>query len=66
MDQSDLGVIARETQSHESSELISAINYQLNIKNRATLSVSAVREYGRRQHARPVLPSGDSAWRTGE
>ncbi|NBT77869.1 MAG: fimbrial biogenesis outer membrane usher protein, partial [Betaproteobacteria bacterium] len=37
----NLGVIARETQSHERSELISA-NYQLNIQNRATLSVSGV------------------------
>ena len=37
----NLGVIARETQSHERSELLSA-NYQLNIQNRATLSVSAV------------------------
>jgi len=37
----NLGVIARETQNHERSELISA-NYQLNIQNRATLSVSAV------------------------
>jgi outer membrane usher protein len=37
----NLGVIARETQSHERAELISA-NYQLNIQNRATLSVSAV------------------------
>jgi outer membrane usher protein len=37
----NLGVIARETQGQERSELISA-NYQLNIQNRATLSVSAV------------------------
>jgi len=37
----NLGVIARETQSHERAELISA-SYQLNIQNRATLSVSAV------------------------
>lgn len=37
----NLGVISRESQNQERSQLVSA-NYQVNIQNRATLSISAV------------------------